>query len=369
MASDESAGIARKRPRFYNGEVPKRILFLTISNLSYPITAEVVREFCSRGGTVLRVLLRVVDAGSKVRGLVEFESVDGATRAKELLHGANIYPGCCYLHVKYARPNINTLKVSKNSDFSWDWTKMHVVPHAHPDIANDVSDEQGSSALLAAPDEGAVLRVKGLHENINAQALFNLLGMFGDVIKVKFDMTRKGCALVQMSDALGAERAAGRLNNLNVYGNKIQLTPTLLPYLTEDKEPATLADGSPSFVNFMGSVNNRYTRRAAMRRDELQPASQSLYFYNAPCWMEKEELLSVLQLRGCPVPLSISMTQEKSQRCKTGILEFESVSAAVEAVIVANNTKFNSEASQAFYIFKLAFAESGNSSHDKCEGE
>lgn len=360
MASDETNGVVKKRPRLDKEEVPKHILFLTISNLNYPVTADVVQEVFSRGGTVLRVLLRVVDEGTKVRGLVEFKSVDEATHAKELLHGANIYPGCCHLYIKYAHQD-DKLKVPRNSIFSWELTN---------DGISDGRNGQGPRSLLAPPHEGAVLRVKGLHEKINAQALFNLFGVFGDVIKVKFDVKRKGCAWIQMGDALGAERVAGRLKNLNIYGSKIKMTPTLLPYVTEDEEPTTLADGSPSFVNFMGSVNSRYKHRPSVSGDWLEPPTRRVAFYNVPCWMDKEELLSVLRLRG-PVPLSITMTQEKSQRCKTGVMEFASTYAAVEAVIVANNIDLDSGDSQDKHVLKLEFAECecDCECHGKCKGK
>lgn len=292
-----------------------------------------------------------------VRGLVEFESVDEATRAKERLHGANIYPGCCHLHIKYAHQD-DKLKVFKNSIFSWELTNDA-----------DGRNGQGPRSLLVPPHEGAVLRVKGLHEKINAQALFNLLGVFGDVIKVKFDVKRKGCAWIQMGDALGAERAAGRLNNLNVYGSNIEMTPTLLPYVTEDEEPTTLADGSPSFVNFMSSVNNRYKHRPPVSGDVLEPPTRRVAFHNVPCWMDKEELLSVLRLRGCPVPLSITMTEEKSQRCKTGVLEFASTYAAVEAVIVANNIDLDSGDSHDHHVLKLEFSECECECQGKCKGK
>jgi hypothetical protein len=35
--------------------------------------------------------------------MVEFDSVDSAKRAKQALHGCDIYSGCCTLRIEYAK--------------------------------------------------------------------------------------------------------------------------------------------------------------------------------------------------------------------------------------------------------------------------
>ncbi|XP_028166826.1 heterogeneous nuclear ribonucleoprotein L isoform X2 [Ostrinia furnacalis] len=71
--------------------------------------------------------------------MVEFESVESATRAKEALHGCDIYSGCCTLKIEFAKPE--RLNVFKNDQDSWDYT----VPD---DVQQPV---QRSAPLLQSP--------------------------------------------------------------------------------------------------------------------------------------------------------------------------------------------------------------------------
>ena len=42
-------------------------------------------------------------------------------------------------------------------------------------------------------------------------------------LQIKFLKTKEGCAMVQLGDALAVERAIGNLNNINIFGSKLQL--------------------------------------------------------------------------------------------------------------------------------------------------
>uniref|UniRef100_A0A1B0GA31 RRM domain-containing protein n=1 Tax=Glossina morsitans morsitans TaxID=37546 RepID=A0A1B0GA31_GLOMM len=58
--------------------------------------------------------------------MVEFDSLDAATRARENLNGADIYSGCCTLKIDFAKPE--KLNVYKNEpDTSWDYTLTTVI--------------------------------------------------------------------------------------------------------------------------------------------------------------------------------------------------------------------------------------------------
>ena len=48
-------------------------------------------------------------------------------------------------------------------------------------------------------------------------------GMLVCRLQIKFLKTKEGCAMVQLGDALAVERAIGNLNNINIFGNKLQL--------------------------------------------------------------------------------------------------------------------------------------------------
>uniref|UniRef100_A0A182RST4 RRM domain-containing protein n=1 Tax=Anopheles funestus TaxID=62324 RepID=A0A182RST4_ANOFN len=97
---------------------PNHILLFTILNPIYPITVDVLHTICQPNGQVQRI---VIFKKNGVQAMVEFDSIESATRAKDSLNGCDIYSGCCTLKIDYAKPE--KLNVYKNdSDSSWDYT-------------------------------------------------------------------------------------------------------------------------------------------------------------------------------------------------------------------------------------------------------
>ncbi|XP_014610451.1 PREDICTED: uncharacterized protein LOC106790214 [Polistes canadensis] len=82
---------------------PNHVLLFTIINPVYPITVEVLHAISAPSGQVQRI---VIFKKNGVQAMVEFDSVDSATRAKETLHGADIYSGCCTLKIDFAKVSI-----------------------------------------------------------------------------------------------------------------------------------------------------------------------------------------------------------------------------------------------------------------------
>jgi len=82
----------------------------------------------------------------------------------------------------------------------------------------------GSGSNGEGPQEGAVLMVYGLNmERMNADRLFNLLCLYGNVFKVKFLKTKEGSAMVQMGDAASVDRAIFYLNGLEFFNTKMNV--------------------------------------------------------------------------------------------------------------------------------------------------
>ncbi|XP_028039406.1 heterogeneous nuclear ribonucleoprotein L isoform X2 [Bombyx mandarina] len=114
---------------------PNHILLYTIINPAYPITVDVIHTISTPHGQVQRI---VVFKKNGVQAMVEFESVESATRAKEALHGCDIYSGCCTLKIEFAKPE--KLNVFKNDQESWDYT-----------LSEDLQPVQRSAPLLQSP--------------------------------------------------------------------------------------------------------------------------------------------------------------------------------------------------------------------------
>ncbi|XP_030388305.1 uncharacterized protein LOC115634596 isoform X15 [Scaptodrosophila lebanonensis] len=143
--------LRRKRPETTR---PNHILLFTIINPFYPITVDVLHKICNPHGQVLRI---VIFKKNGVQAMVEFDSLDAATRARENLNGADIYAGCCTLKIDYAKPE--KLNVYKNEpDTSWDYTLstgMHFTGSeatAAPDLF---------VIWLAMPDSMLLLAISG----------------------------------------------------------------------------------------------------------------------------------------------------------------------------------------------------------------
>lgn len=137
---DGNGGGRRKREE---SERLNHILLFTVLNPMYPITTDVLHTISSSHGSVLRI---VVFKKHGVQAMVEFDSIESAKRAKENLHGADIYSGCCTLKIDFAKPS--KLNVYKNDMDSWDYT--------NPNLS---SREGRSGPLLQEPRYGSGMNI------------------------------------------------------------------------------------------------------------------------------------------------------------------------------------------------------------------
>lgn len=112
------------------GEVPNHVLLFTVLNPAYPITCEILHTIASPFGKLLRV---VIFKKNGVQAMLEFDSLESARRAKDNLHGCDIYSGCCTLKIEFAKPT--KLNVYKNDSESYDFTNPNLGK------ANDVHQQ------------------------------------------------------------------------------------------------------------------------------------------------------------------------------------------------------------------------------------
>ncbi|XP_022088955.1 heterogeneous nuclear ribonucleoprotein L-like isoform X1 [Acanthaster planci] len=104
-------------------EVPNRVILLTVHNPFYSITTEVIHTICKGFGEVLRI---VIFRKNGIQSMVEFDTIESATKAKKGLQGCDIYSGCCTLRVEFARTQ--TLTVYKNDHETYDYTNASLAP-------------------------------------------------------------------------------------------------------------------------------------------------------------------------------------------------------------------------------------------------
>ncbi|XP_042229054.1 heterogeneous nuclear ribonucleoprotein L-like isoform X9 [Homarus americanus] len=401
------------QPRRRKGEpeTPNHVLLMTILNPAYPITVDVIHTICQPYGNVLRI---VIFKKNGVQAMVEFDGIDPATRAREGLQGADIYSGCCTLRIEYAKPT--KLNVYKNDSESWDFTNPNVGggmngqmggPRSSGGLFNNPMPDRfglnngmsngglrggglmgaggqgqggpfmggaggpGGASLSAMgqpqpglPQQGAVLMVYGLNKDkMNADRIFNLLCLYGNIVRIKFLKTKEGCAMVQMGDALAVERAVANLNNTTFFGCKMQLGYSKQAFLADVQQPYDLPDGTPSFKDYMGNKNNRFINPEMASKNRIQPPSKILHFFNTPPGLDEDTLKQVFLDGEVTEPKSIKLfpSKSKSERSSSGLLEFANISEALEALVIGNHAPIPNPMptdSKFPFIMKLCFSSS-----------
>merc|ERR1719350_721270 len=97
---------------------PNHILLITVLNAKYPINVEVMYKVCTIVGNIRRIVC--FERNTVVQAMVEFETLESASKARTSLHGCDIYNNCCTMKVEYSK--MESLKVRDNGPMSWDFT-------------------------------------------------------------------------------------------------------------------------------------------------------------------------------------------------------------------------------------------------------
>ncbi|CAG9824200.1 unnamed protein product [Phaedon cochleariae] len=253
-------------------------------------------------------------------------------------------------------------------------------PPAPGVIQSPPADQRG--VQFAQP--GAVLMVYGLDAlRTNADKLFNLMCLYGNVARIKFLKSKEGTAMVQMGDSVAVERCVQNLNNvaIGVTGaiplthrsnnmasdqhqddtakeHKLQLAFSKQPYLSEVTNPYPLPDKSPSYKLYVNNKNNRFMNPAMASKNRIQPPSKILHFFNTPPQVTEEELIQVFKDYDVVPPKAVKLFPMKSERSSSGLLEFENTTEAVAAVMACNHAAIESPGMKFPFIMKLCFSSS-----------
>lgn len=80
---------------------------------------------------------------------------------------------------------------------------------------------------------------------------------------------------------------------------------------------------------------------------------QILHFFNTPPQVTEEELIAVFTEYDVAPPKAVKLFPMKSERSSSGLLEFESTSEAVAAVMACNHAAIESPGKFFKFIFQL----------------
>jgi len=363
------------------------IILITVLNPIYCINVDIIVKVCKNIGKVMKIV--IFERGQVVHALVEYKETESAVEAKKSLHGCNIYSDGCTLKVEFARQE--RLNVTRNDEMTWDFSDDKIITNKdrekqsrkvllNEDPITDKLQSTPKNRMYEEPWYGErengrnttynsgyeekprrssqVLMVYNLDaERFNCKRLFNLLCLYGNIVRINFIRNKEGCAMVEFEDPEAAMEAAEKLNDCMIFGNIITLEESRKGYVEEIRNPYELPDGEKSFENFIGDKNNRFsTPKQAAKNRKVQP-TKTLHFYNVPK-MDDDSLMDVFTDQHAPFPTSVSWFETSSAKTFTGIVEFDTCEEASESLVIANNTEIENEDSNEKrpYIMKLCFS-------------
>lgn len=395
----KSTEINRSFSASAQSQTPSNVLLLTIVNVIYPITVNILKKICEQQN--VEVLRIAIFHKNGLQAFIEFKTVEDASHILNAINGCDIYPGCCTLKIDYSKTtklnvranteesfNIDIIHNEKNKILSY---TSHTTGHIDPDMstmlanaenfpavksilekAMSSSSDYGAKKIHLDPNpqpnyleqytspfsdlsnghginggDGCVAMIFGLNNNImNCHHLFNLFCLYGNVIKVKILVNKQGCAMVQYSDRLSTDMAIQNFNNVTLFGQLFRVAVSKHPYIMESSESTPLIDGSPSVVNFLESRDNRFRPIPGKKNDlfsRIHAPSKVLHYFNAPPTCTKERIIQLFTSFNTEIPLKQATITRPGGKSSSGLLEFSNISTATEALILANHAPIDKD--------------------------
>ena len=203
---------------------------------------------------------------------------------------------------------------------------------------------------------GSVVMIYGINtDKMNCQAVFNLFCQYGNIVKVTFMKNKENCAMIEMGDYEAADRAIHNLNHTEMFGSKLRLDYSKKAFIEEVRNPHTMPDGSLSYQDFFRNRNNRFDTPERAAKNRIIAPTKILHFYNVPK-MEEGQMEDIFSSRDAPLPARVKWLPGKSERSASGLLEFESVDEACEAMAICNHAQVEGSNEKRPYDMKLCFS-------------
>ena len=202
----------------------------------------------------------------------------------------------------------------------------------------------------------AVCMIYGLEpEKFNCQRVFNLFCQYGNISRVMFLKNKEGTAMIELDCPDSVDRAIQNLNHAAIFGLKLRLDWSKKQYIDEVRNPHELSDGSQSYGDFSRDRNNRFDTPERAAKNRIIPPTRIIHFYNVPK-LEDDEMLGLFAEKGSPAPSKIKWFPAKSDKSVSGLVEFETVEEACEALVMVNHTEIEGTNKKYPYCMKLCFS-------------
>jgi len=183
------------------------------------------------------------------------------------------------------------------------------------------------------PGGCVVLLISNIPEELsNVTNIFNMVGMYGDVVAVKILRNKTDCCLVQLAKPHHAQQVRNFLDQAKVGGKKLCVSNSRVEALLNNKR---MPEDDPLQCDFSNSRNHRYRNHqmAAKLTKNLGPPSSTLHVANLPEDLTHVEVKDMFIERG--------FTVKESKECGAGgsmaLLTMASPEEALRALAVMHN--------------------------------
>ncbi|KAI6244180.1 hypothetical protein M3Y99_00090500 [Aphelenchoides fujianensis] len=321
-------------------ERPNHVLIVTVYRLKYPINVRVLHKAYANSGKVLRIAILRQNG---VQGLIEFEDVETARKAKHDTNGAEIYPECNTLKVEFAK--VDGVKVTANNLDQWDFVgadeNFSIPPAVPPDHPPGRAPHRPVEAGGFADDYEPQYPPKRHDSDFDCERLFNLLSCYGNPLKIKFMHSKQDTCMVEMGNLVEAQNVMRYLQGAQPDVRHDALHPPVQAAQPKDigGESHEMQNGTPSFVDFTGNRNLRFTNPATASRNRIVYPTAQLHFFNVPLSFNEDQIM-------------------RGAHSLSGLLTFDDTERATEALMLYNHAPIDDRVGDGPYVLKLTY--SGN---------
>lgn len=329
---------------------PNRILLVTIHHMLYPITVDVLHQVFSPHGFVEKIVTFQKSAG--FQALIQYQSCQSAAQARNNLQGRNIYDACCQLNIQYS--NLSELQVSYNNDRSRHFTNPDLPTEQRGRSSQGFGDagglygfppgvpftQMGSAAAVAAAFGGGLppgisgtntactILVSNLDaDKIDADKIFNLFSLYGNIVRIKILHNKPDHALVEMAEGFQAELAVHLLKGALLFGKRLEVNYSKYSNITPSSDAHEYA----------GSNLNRFNRNAAKNYRYCCSPTKIIHLSSLPEGITEDDIISHLEEHGTILNSKIFEANGKKQ----ALVQFEDEEQATEALVCKHATSID----------------------------
>lgn len=175
-----------------------------------------------------------------------------------------------------------------------------------------------------AGNNAVVLLISNLPDQVaNLEAIFNMVGMYGDCVFIKILRNKRDCCLVQLAKPHHAQQVKNFLDQAKVSGNKICISYSRADNLNHRR----VLEGDELQADYYHSKFHRYRNHqmAARLQRNLGPPTATLHVANLPEDMNHNEVKELFIERG--------FTVKDAVECGNGGMALLTMSSPDEALL------------------------------------